>query len=428
LTTHVTDPELDEAPGDVPMNGGAPGSPKRRLFAEPGFAALVGAETVSSLGSRMTYLALPWFVLVTAGSAGRMSIVLAVELLPAALFGFVGATVVARLGSRTTMLVSDLARGILVALVPALHLLGVLSYPVLLVIVFGIGSFGMPYLTAQRLLLPDLLGEDESRITGANSVVETLQRTTGLVGPALAGVLIGVFGAIPLLWLDAGSFLSSFLIVATLVPRVSRAGEALQRGRHAMRAALRFLLGDWLLRPVVVAIALFGIFFPVLYAALPVLAYEEYGHDATTAGIFFAALAAGQLAGSALAYVLSQRVQPARLLVVSALGLALPLWVLPNTLPEGVIAAAVLVSGFFAPLANIPIISMLTLRPPASLRPAVLATATTMNALAGPAGLALAGPLFVVFSVRGVLVAIAAGTTAVALMFVFAVRRAQRVA
>ena len=43
-------------------------------------AALVAAEIVSILGSRMTYLALPWFVLVTTGSAAKMSVVLAVEI------------------------------------------------------------------------------------------------------------------------------------------------------------------------------------------------------------------------------------------------------------------------------------------------------------------------------------------------------------
>ena len=73
-------------------------------------AALVAAEIVSILGSRMTYLALPWFVLVTTGSAAKMTIVLAVEILPVALFGIPSGMVVERLGARTTMLVCDAAR------------------------------------------------------------------------------------------------------------------------------------------------------------------------------------------------------------------------------------------------------------------------------------------------------------------------------
>ncbi len=77
--------------------------------------ALVTAEIVSILGSRMTYLALPWFVLVTTGSPAKMSVVLAVEILPMALLGIPSGTVVERLGGRTTMLVCDAARAPLLA-------------------------------------------------------------------------------------------------------------------------------------------------------------------------------------------------------------------------------------------------------------------------------------------------------------------------
>jgi len=53
-------------------------------------AALLTAEVLSSLGSRMTWLALPWFVLVTTGSPTRMGIVFAIEVVPMALFGIPG--------------------------------------------------------------------------------------------------------------------------------------------------------------------------------------------------------------------------------------------------------------------------------------------------------------------------------------------------
>ena len=57
------------------------------LLRRRGLGPLLIAELVSSFGSQMTFLALPWFVLVTTGSAARMGIVLAVELLPIALLG-----------------------------------------------------------------------------------------------------------------------------------------------------------------------------------------------------------------------------------------------------------------------------------------------------------------------------------------------------
>jgi hypothetical protein len=57
------------------------------ILRNPSLLALLVAEVVSSVGSRMTALALPWFVLVTTGSPTRMGAILAAELLPVGLLG-----------------------------------------------------------------------------------------------------------------------------------------------------------------------------------------------------------------------------------------------------------------------------------------------------------------------------------------------------
>ena len=64
---------------------------------------LPAAEVISGLGTRMTYLALPGFVLVTTGSAGRMSLVLAAEIAPMAILGIPGGTLVQRIGDEGLM-------------------------------------------------------------------------------------------------------------------------------------------------------------------------------------------------------------------------------------------------------------------------------------------------------------------------------------
>src|SRR4030095_8178162 len=84
-------------------------------------SALVAAETISVLGTRMTYLALPWFVLVTTGSPSKMSLVLAAEILPMAILGVPSGALVQRLGSRTTMLAADIARAPILASIPILY-------------------------------------------------------------------------------------------------------------------------------------------------------------------------------------------------------------------------------------------------------------------------------------------------------------------
>ena len=155
----------------------------------------------------MTFLALPWFVLATTGSVAKMTYVLAAEILPMALLGIPSGALVERLGARRTMLVCDAARIPLLGSLPLLHSAGLLGFPLLLALVFCLGRFMAPYLAAQRVILPELVGEDERTITQASSLIEG---GTALAGPALAGVLI--------------------LLLAGFVPRTKKLAGAVASG------------------------------------------------------------------------------------------------------------------------------------------------------------------------------------------------------
>src|SRR5687768_13913253 len=209
-------------------------------------SALVVAETISVLGTRMTYLALPWFVLVTTGSPGKMSLVLAAEILPMAILGIPSGSVVQRLGSRTTMLIADFARAPILASIPLLYAADVLSFGLLLGIVALLGCFMPPYFASQRTILPELVGEDETRMSQANSAIEGGSAFAALIGPALAGALIPFIGASNVLYVDAATYLVAFALVLVFVPRRKPVGSAV---KHGVMAGLRFLRHDALLAP-----------------------------------------------------------------------------------------------------------------------------------------------------------------------------------
>src|SRR5438309_10646568 len=135
---------------------------KRTAPKDRSLAALSVAEVVSSFGTEMTWLSLPWFVLVTTGSPARMGLVFAAEVAPMAILGIPSGALVQRYGARRTMLACDLARAPLLALVPVLPHVGVLSYPLLLALVAIMGAVGTPYVPCQRVILPEIVGEDES--------------------------------------------------------------------------------------------------------------------------------------------------------------------------------------------------------------------------------------------------------------------------
>jgi MFS family permease len=378
-------------------------------------AALILAEIVSSLGSRITFLALPWFVLVTTGSAARMGIVLAVELAPVALLGILSGSVVARLGARRTMQLSDLARVPLMCSIPLLHSAGMLSFPLLLAIVFAIGCFLAPFFASQRVILPELVGEDETTVAQANAVIEGATTLTNLLGPVAAGLLIAGLGATSVLYVDAGTFLFSFLTLTLFVP--SRPPLPQTDDARGVLAGLRFLLRDELLWRIGLAAVFLNMFGSMMSAALPVLAFDEFGESSRVAGALFASLGAGALVGMLIAMKVMPRFKPLKLAAFAIVALPLPIFLLALDLPLWVTMAALFVSTLPQPLVNAPVLSLMTVRTPEALRPKLMTAVLTVAMLAGPVGLTAAGPLLQALGTRPVFAIIAAGMTVFALYF-----------
>jgi predicted MFS family arabinose efflux permease len=377
-------------------------------------SALVVAETISVLGTRMTYLALPWFVLVTTGSPGKMSLVLAAEILPMAILGIPSGAVVQRLGSRTTMLVADLARAPILMSIPLLYSAGLLDFWLLLAIVALLGSFAPPYFASQRTILPELVGEDETRMSQANSSIEGGAALAALLGPALAGALIPFIGASNVLYVDAATYLVAFLLVLVFVPKRKPLSSAAARG---VLAGLRFVLSDRLLAPLAATMVVFGFLAAGMSAGLPVYAYDEFDGSAWIAGLFYAALGAGAVAGSVLAVFVVKRIPPLRLAALGILAFTVPLWVLPFLPPWPVVFAALFAATFFTPLVNGPIIAVLTARTPEALRAKVMTAVISVNTLAAPLGFIVAGQVLEQWGVVPLFTAVVLGITWMALVF-----------
>ena len=393
------------------------------LLRRRGVAPLLVAEVVSSLGTQMTFLALPWFVLVTTGSPARMTVVSAVQLVPIALFGIPSGGLVARLGARRTMLFGDLGRAPLMLSIPLLHEAGLLSFPVLLVCVFLLGCFVAPYFSAQRLILPELVGDDERVLAQANAFVEGAQRATALVGPATAGVLISLIGATSVLYLDAATFLFAAAMLALFVPQ--RPPVAAGEEGKGVLAGVRFILRDPLLRAMAVTSLVINAFGQMLAAGLPVLAYQSF-ESPRVAGAFFDAFGAGEVVGTIVAMRIITRFEPVRLAAVALVALTLPIWALGFALPVWGVVVALFVSSLFGPLVNAPLIGLLTTRPPEAVRAKVMTAVLTFALLAGPVGLIVAGPLLEEWGARPVFFLVAAGELAAAAFFAAMVLRRPR--
>ena len=264
--------------------------------------ALLSAQALSVTGNRIALLAIPWFVLETTGSAAQTGLAAAVNTVPAVVAGLLAGPLIERAGFRVTSVCADIASGLTIAVIPLLHLNGVLTVPLLLGLVFLGALLDAPGETARRALLPDLAAHAGMSIDRATSLHETTYRTTQLLGAPLGGLLIGTIGAAPALLADAATFLVSALLIGSLVRSASSPAAVVPAGGYRAQLAegWQFLWGSPLLRSIVgVFVGVNMLEVALTQVLLPVVSERVYQRPLVL-GLLIGAVGAGALIGVAL--------------------------------------------------------------------------------------------------------------------------------
>ncbi|GHJ44592.1 putative drug antiporter protein precursor [Catellatospora sp. TT07R-123] len=201
-----------------------------------GLIGLFTAGTISQIGSRMTFLAVPWLVLVTTGSPTRMGLAAAAEWLPYVLAAPLGAPLLDRFGARRIAIGADLASALATAAVALGYVGGFGSLLALLVVAGALRGMGD---NAKRMLLPRTIAASGVDITRAASVYDGVNRLAGLLGAGIGGSVIVWLGAPGAVLFDGATFAVCALLVWLLVPADTAGGPVPLTGLAKVLAAPR---------------------------------------------------------------------------------------------------------------------------------------------------------------------------------------------
>jgi MFS family permease len=153
-------------------------------------------------------------------------------------------------------------------------------------------SFGVG---AQNALIPRIVGDDQ--LVSANNLNSLIESFGAVVGPALAGVLIGTVGVLPAYCIDTATFSATLLAVWLLPPLVPQGGEDARPGLRAVVDGFRFARGNRVILGFML-VDTNAMIFGMPTALFPAIATHRY-HHASYVGYLFAATAAGALVFSA---------------------------------------------------------------------------------------------------------------------------------
>ncbi len=379
-------------PSATVAGNASPAAPAQRLP----LYAMLAANAISGAGNVMTRLAIPWFVLETTGSAARTGIVGAVEAAPLLIAGVFGGALVDRVGFRRMSVLSDIASGATVAIIPALHFTVGLEFWQLLVLVFTGALLDNPGQTARRSFVPELAEAAAVPLTRANGYFGAINRSTALVGPLVAGVFIALFGAAPLLWMDSATFAVSAVLMLVAVPRALEPApdpDTASGGYLAdLKDGFRWIVGNRLIRTVLAMILITNLIESPFVIVLTVYAQEVF--DSSIAlGLLLGAFSVGAIVGSMLSDAVVARVSGRRIfpLAFSAICLLYVVLIVQASLP--IILGLSVFVGLIAATMNPYIDTLFQTRVPRNLRGRVFGLRGAMAMAATPVGILLGGLL-----------------------------------
>ncbi|MEU8510648.1 MFS transporter [Kitasatospora sp. NPDC048722] len=334
---------------------------------------VLASSAVSLTGTRVSAVALPWFVLATTGSATMTGLVAFAEMTPYVLVKALTGPLVDRLGPRVVSWTTDAVSAVAAGLVPLLHGLGLLPFGLLLGMVAVIGAMRGPGDLAKSVMVPE--AADRARVpleraTGLSGVTERLAST---LGPAVGGGLVAMAGPMAGLVVNAAAFALGSLIIALALPRgmgrtaapaavagpgAVEPGAAAQGGGgywRMFREGYTFLRAEPLLLTVIVMIGITNLLDAGFATVLVPVWAQDSGRGPAAIGLTGSAMGIAAVAGSLIAAGVAHRL-PRRVVFFAGFLLAgaprflvlasgAPLWTVAT-----VFAVAGFGSGFLNPI------------------------------------------------------------------------------
>ncbi|MGW1493100.1 MFS transporter [Streptomyces sp. NPDC002402] len=373
------------------------------------------AMAVSLTGTRISLVALPWFVLVTTGSATQTGLLAFCEMTPYVVVKAFTGPLVDRIGPRAVSWTTDLASATAAAVVPLLYALHLLSFPLLLVLVAVIGAARGPGDLAKEVMVPEAAergGVPLERATGLSGVIERLAST---VGPAAGGSLVALLGPMTGLVINAGCFALGSVIIGLALPRGmghATAEASLQADEpgpgywRRFGEGFTFLRGESLLLTVIVMVGITNLLDAAITTVLIPVWARESGNGPTAIGLMGSVMGAAAVAGSLIAAVAARRLRRRVVVLTGFLLAGAPRFlILAFDAPLGAVLAVFALSGFGAGFINPVLGAVFFERVPRRMRGRVNALGDSLAWAGIPLGGLLAGAAVAAVGLAPVLLA-----------------------
>lgn len=279
------------------MSGGS--GQTRALFGSHPFRLYLTAQLLGGSGMWMLRMAKDWLVLELTGSPAAVGVVVALQFLPLLIVGPLGGVIADRHDKRRLVLGAQTASALVAVALAVLTLTGTVAVWHLYVLAVALGLVAAIEMPARQVLVNEVVGD--SGLRPAVSLTNAVGQGGGLVGPALAGLVIAEVGQGWAFGVNALVCVAVVALIAAIRPGSLHRAPTTGRTRGQLREGFGYvtsrphLLGVVVLAGFMGALGLNG---PVV---LSTFAQEVWGTGARGFGLYNSASAVGAVVGAVVA-------------------------------------------------------------------------------------------------------------------------------
>jgi MFS family permease len=355
------------------------------------FRLFYSGQLVSLAGTWMGNTAQAWLVLVLTDSPFYVGLVGALGSLPVLLLALFAGTVADRMSKLRLVMITQASSMVLAFAMAALVLTDRITVSQIIVIATLMGAVNAFDVPARQSFFVEMVGKDD--LMNAIALNSSAFNVTRVLGPAVAGVVIGKLGVGVCFLLNGLSFLAVLTaLFAIRLPPYRRAALPPSTWAH-IREGLRYVTGDRRVSAIVLNIAALSIFGYPFLVLMPVVARDVLGKGAVEFGWMSSAVGAGALAGALMLAAFARRLPKGRMLRWASTGFGIILFAfsLSRSLPLSL--AVLVMTGFVLIVNTATTNTLLQTLTPDELRGRVMSVFTLAFVGMGPIGALQAGIL-----------------------------------
>ena len=296
------------------INGRAPWSESLSSLRVPNFRLFTISNILAMSGTWMQRIAQDWLVLQLSHSVAAVGITVAMQFAPMLLFGLYGGLIVDRYSKRMLLMLTQGTVGLLAVLLAVLALTGTIQVWHVYAIAFVVGLVTVVDNPTRQVFVNELVGPRNLR--NAISVNSSVFQLGGLIGPAVAGILLDAVGAGWAFAINAATCVVTVLTLAALKKSKLVRSPAVPRAKGQLQQGLRYVVRKPAILWSIVMVAILSVFALTMPVILAAYANDIYMVGASGYGLFNTLVAGGALAGA----ILSTRRTGVRLRTVVLMG------------------------------------------------------------------------------------------------------------